>query len=274
MKRAYKQIYKIYFLLISAAVISCSEEIIDIDLSDYRDTIVIEGIISNNSGPHRVRISKAKYIFESAESQVVSDASVTITDNEGNVALLNETEPGLYETRSITGVPGRVYTLEVIAEGKVYSATSKMPEPLEMDIIRFQRFSSTTPEYFLRCSFHDRDGVDDFYRINFYRNGYYLSSDMILYQGKYTDGEEIVIDDLNNFFYRLDRVNIEVISLNRNIFEYYYFLENSLPEDEGGDDEVVDIIEFGYSNPKSNISNGALGFFSAQSYTNYSMVVR
>ena len=267
MKKVYIRIYKIYNLLIvAAAAVSCSEEIIDIDLSDYRDTIVIEGIIADNSGPHRVRISKAKYIFESAESQIVRDASVTISDDLGNIAVLEETEPGLYETRSITGVHGIVYTLEE-------KASSVMPGPLELELIRFQRFGSNTPEYFLYCSFQDREDADDFYRINFYRNGYYLASDMILYQGEYTDGEKIVIDDLNNYFYRLDRVNIEVISLNRNIFEYYYFLENSFPEDEG-DGEVSDIIEFGYSNPKSNISNGALGFFSAQSYTNYSRVVR
>jgi hypothetical protein len=252
---------------------SCSEELIDIDLTDYRNTIVIEGIMANNYGPHRVRISKAKYIFESSASQMVSDASVTITDNLGNIAVLEESEPGLYETSSITGIPGRVYTLEVIAEGKVYTAASVMPQPLELEMIRFQRISSNTPEYSLYSTFQDREGVDDFCRINFYRNGYYLSGDMILYQGEYTDGEEIVIDDLKNYFYRLDRVNIEVISLNRNIFDYYYFLENSLPEDDG-DNETTDIIEFGYSNPKSNISNGALGFFSAQSYTNYSRVVR
>ena len=122
MRKIYKHLYLIYCLIICAAAISCGEKIIDIDLSDYRDKIVIEGIVSNNSGPHRVRLSKAKYIFDSEESQTVSNASVTISDDQGNIAVLEETEPGLYETRSITGVPGRTYKLEVRAEGELYTA--------------------------------------------------------------------------------------------------------------------------------------------------------
>jgi hypothetical protein len=146
-----------------------------------------------------------------------------------------------------------------------------MPEPLLMDRIVFNRISNYNPEYYLVCQFQDREGVDDFYRINFYRNGYYLEDDMILYQGEFTDGEEIIIDNLHTYFRQFDRVNIEIFSLNRNIYEYYSFLENALTTSE---DDATDIIEFGYANPKSNISNGALGFFSAQSYTTQMRIVR
>jgi hypothetical protein len=263
---------RIFTLLLLILIVSCSEEIIDIDLSDYRDKIVIEGIISNTGDRPFVKISKAKYIFESSENQVVRNADVTVSDDHGNIFVMEESEPGVY-TDYFYGIPGRTYTLTVIAEGEIYTATSVMPQPVALDQLTFHRYGQRTVEYFLVCSFQDREGVDDFCRINFFRNGYYLESDMILYQGEYTDGEEIVIDNLNNYFYRLDRVDVEVISLNRNIFEYYSHLENAFPDD-GEDDEMTDIIEFGHANPKSNISNRALGFFSAQTTINYTGIVR
>lgn len=266
-----KSIFRIFVILLLLLTSSCYEDIIDIDLSDYSDTIVIEGIISNRPGPHSVRISKARYIFDEWESPIVSNAHVTISDDQGNIDMLEEVEPGLYQTNSITGVPGRAYTLSVIVDGEEYTATSAMPQPIELELLRFERFSSFTPEYNLICSFSDREGIDEYCRINFFRNGYYLDNDMILYQGEYTDGEEIIIDDLKKFFYGFDRVDIEIISLNKNIYEYYSYLENTMTDPEA---ESTDIIELGYANPRSNITNRALGFFSAQSYTNYSRIVR
>jgi len=266
-----KSIIGILFVTLLLFISSCTEDVIEIDLSDLSDTIVIEGIISNSPGPHRVRISRARYIFDEWESPIVSNATVTITDDQGNSDVLEEVEQGLYQTNSLTGVPGRTYTLRVIVEGEVYTATSFMPEPIKLDILRFQRISNNTPEYNLNCSFIDREGIEDYCRINFYRNGYLLESDIILYQDNYTDGETIIIDDLDNYFYRFDRVSVEIITLNKNIYEYYSYLENSFAESE---DETIDIIELGYANPKSNISNRALGFFSAQSYSSHSGLVR
>lgn len=262
---------KLTALVLFIFIASCVDEVIDIDLSEYRDTIVIEGSISDSWGPHRVRLSKSNYIFDSSNNQTVNDAAVTIEDDEGNLAVLNEISPGLYQTGAIRGIPGRTYTLRVLADGEEYTATSKMPQPLgtqNMEV-EFQRINFN--EYFLVCSFIDKEGVDEYYRINFYRNGYYLDYDMVLYHGTHSDGQSIDIDNLHTLFYRMDRYEVEFISLNRTIYEFYTFLENA---ENNGEGESTDIIEFGYANPPTNLTNGALGYFSAQSYTNYSGIVR
>ncbi|PKL87317.1 MAG: hypothetical protein CVV23_15980 [Ignavibacteriae bacterium HGW-Ignavibacteriae-2] len=256
---------KTMILIITVVLSSCSEDIIDIDLASFEKSIVIEGIISNQQGPYTVRISRIDNYFSDDISHTVSDATVIISDNEGNSESLTETEPGNYVTSSFRGVPGRTYLLTVISEGKEYRASSKMPLPIE--------FSSINSEYVIQNNYNlllyikDRKEIEEFGRIKIFKNGGYKNEKM--FQDQYSEGDVVLIKEKN--FSRFDQVTIELITLEKNIYRYFEDLKDI---EENKNSDAIEIIKLASGNPKSNITNNALGYFSAQTYKQYSYVIK
>ena len=180
---------------------------------------------------------------------------------------LNETEPGVYISSSLRGVPGRTYSMEANVNGKVYTAVSKMPVPLELDSIVYNPIYYPVP---ISLYFTDHIGMQDFCRFKIYKNQQYLEDEKILYNDNYTDGEVIKIDNIEELFYRNDNVRIELITIDKNIYDFYsVFINYEEPED--AEESIIDMAS---ANPKSNISNNALGYFSAQTVRNYSITIR
>lgn len=264
-----KIIHIVSVLILCLICTSCFQDVIDIDTSEFDNQIVIEGIVTDQDIPWKVIISKTANIYEESSIQYVSDANVTISDNSGNTEYLLETSPGVYQSDQLQGVPGRIYTLSVISEGKRYTATSRLPSPIELDSIGYKRLDPNSAAYDLMFYFTDKEGIEEYCRINLYRNFNLLERESILYQDSYTDGEAIVINDIGTNFYENDNVRVEVLSIGRDIYDYYSVLYDILDEDE----EDEQFIELTSANPKSNINNNALGYFSAQSVRNYSLTI-
>ena len=60
-------------------------------------------------------------------------------------------------------------------------------------------------------------------------------------------------------------------AIEKEIYEYFSTLINF---DDDGNSEGDDIIGLAPSNPNSNISNNALGYFSAHTYRKYNLIIR
>ncbi len=256
--------------LISIITTSCHQNVIEIDVSEFDNQIVIEAIVTDQDIPWEVIISKTANIYDESTIQYVSDANVTISDDEGNVVNLYETRTGVYKSDLLQGIPGRTYTLNVISEGRRYTGTSKLPLPIELDSIRYKQNAPNTGVYELSCYFTDKVGVDEYCRINLYKNFLLLDREYILYQDSFTDGELVEINEIGTSFFYNDNVRVEVLSIGKEIYDYYRVIYNILDEDP--DDERF--IELTTANPKSNIDNNALGYFSAHSIRYYSLIIQ
>ena len=134
-----KYIKHAIFLMILAFAASCTE-IIEIDVGETAASrLVIYGHISNEAGPHSIRITRS--VGFSYSSVAVRGATVTITDCEGNIFELkeNQQEPGIYQTsEDFTGIEGKTYTLEVNIDGQEYSAEATMPFMQDIDFLEFR----------------------------------------------------------------------------------------------------------------------------------------
>src|SRR5687767_11704749 len=115
---------------------SCEKEIV-VSLNTTDPEIVIDGNITNEPGPYTVKISRTVNFPEPNSFPPVGSALVVISDNSGVTDTLTEASPGLYRTSILTGVPGRTYNLEVVAEGKSYYAASTMPQPVNLGSLAF-----------------------------------------------------------------------------------------------------------------------------------------
>ncbi len=256
-----KLVIKILTLfVVGMLIISCSEEIVELDLSEHEDQIVIEGIITQGSGPHHVKISKVTRLNNFDDFPKVSGANVVIEDNTGNSESLIEVTPGIYRAAKIVGLPGNTYRMSVNYSGGSYHAESTMPEEMRIDSVFFRRGTSWNNNYKLSIHFTDKANIENYMRIKIFRNNSFLSNDHYLYQDKNSDGSQVSIDDFDNDFFVNDDIKIEFHSITKDTYNYFSTLV--------GDEKVVDpetpeFLPVTLFNAKSNISNGALGYFSA-----------
>ena len=254
------------FVILSGLMLihfSCYRDVIDLDLQDIGSQIAIEGNITDLSGPYTVKISKPVDFTKAGEFLPISDAEVIITDNTGNSEVLQEGMDGYYRTHNLQGIPGKTYSMSVSIEGEKYNAISSMPQAIELDSVGFISFGF---EKSIICFFTDPAGVDNYCRLKIFQNGDLVYT--YLYQDRYSDGSQIVIDNIDNYFYPGDHVEIQFLTIDKEIFEYFEMMSEYL-ESSNASATLLTLY-----NPKTNISNNALGYFSAHTLRRYSLVVQ
>ena len=112
-KRLYRSLglpVGILFLLLSGCVESYDPVL---DESDAMDLLVVEGLITDETGPFGIRLTSSAPVYNKDPNVVnefspVSGAEVQIYDDQGNFYMLFENEPGWYETeeKELKGTPG------------------------------------------------------------------------------------------------------------------------------------------------------------------------
>lgn len=124
----------------------------ELDDDDLTKLIVVEGLISDDPGSMKVKLSYTASLYSESLNVVdeyppVSGAEVLIHDDQGNTFLLIENEPGLYEPadENAHGITGNSYYLAIrTREGKqLESSMVLMEESPEIDEISFREESRT-----------------------------------------------------------------------------------------------------------------------------------
>ena len=248
----------IFFFSALLLFYSC-EKVIDIKVKDSDVKYVIEGIITTGPGC-KVYITRTKPFNEDNDFSNVSGATVKVKDNIIE-HVLTESAPGVYETPLINGTPGHLYQLAVTINNQVFTAACTMPQSVVMDTLYispgpFGQFKFAT------VSFKDPAGINNGYRFVQYKNA--VKDPMIFWENdEFTDGQESVVQldtgvdekDDPRAINSGDEVTIEMHSLDDVIYKYWYSLRS------GGGDGTSNTAA--PANPVTNITGGALGYFSA-----------
>jgi len=246
-----------FLLLFVALIYSSCEKVIDIDVKDSDPSLVIEGVISNRTDTQFVKITSSVPVGESSNFSGVSGAVVTVKDQDGIVYTFRERAPGIYSARRLRGIPGRTYALKVVYDGKEYNATSSMPAQVTIDSIGFQSTTIfNTSRTSLELMFRDPPGIKNYYRFVLSINNIKTNS-IFVYNDDFTDGNQVKRDlfDVDIDLKKGDRVTVEMQCIDPFIYRYWFGLDQN--RNRGGASVTP-------ANPVSNISNGALGYFSAQ----------
>ncbi len=241
-------------LTVTIFLTSCTK-VIDINLNDAAPQIVIEGNISNGAGPYQVQISRTINFSDANIFPKVSGALVIISDiNSALSDTLIENSPGIYNTKSIKGLVGHSYQLSVLANGNLYTSQSTIPQSVNLDTITFHKTNffgnfQVNPV----VNFMDPSNIINYYSFSLTVNGV-KKEDTYLYTDRLADGktinQEIGLDSLKIG----DNVKIEMRCIDKGVYDYYF----TLPQVTGNSFQSISP-----ANPLSNISNKALGYFSA-----------
>lgn len=252
--------------LVLVAAYSC-EKVIQVDLNSAAPQMVIEGEITNIPGPYSVSITKTVNFSSDNTFPAVSGAVVKITDNTGLVDSLTETAPGIYTTHSITGKPGNTYSLFVSSQGKQYTAVSKMPVQVPLDSVSLQKTRFFNNEQISAvANFKDPVGLGNYYQFIEYLNGKSLPETFV-FEDRLSDGKYIQRTLFNDSseLKSGDKLLVKMYCIDANVYSYfrtYRQVTNNSNQSASP------------ANPNTNLSNGALGYFSAHTVESKQMVIR
>ncbi len=258
---------KIFAFIFSLFVLfPACQDVIEIDLDSIEPKLVIDAVVSDSVV---VRISKSTDYFEPGIYPPVSNAVVSITDNSGNSRQLQETSPGTYSETS-AGVEGNTYTLKVEVEGEVYMGSVKMPAIVAVDSVTIKPtpdYMEFSGGYILSAHLNDPAGTENFYRLKVSKINNSTEHEKVLYvfDDAFVDGNEISMQWDNEQFFEQDTVVVELQTLAESTYEYYRTLSLLF---EGGM-----IGNANPSNPVTNLSNGALGYFGAYTISRDTIII-
>ncbi len=123
----------IIFFLIILVFISCESEI-DIDVKDSEPQVVIEANVSTLIDASKVKISQSLNLDDPLPYPSVSDALVTVTDiTTDEVYIFFETDPGMYTQPNLKGLDEHSYILDIVIEEETYKSNSTIPQSVLLD---------------------------------------------------------------------------------------------------------------------------------------------
>lgn len=260
----------------SVFAISCTERI-EIPLDESYIRLVVDGAITTDTMAHTVVLTSTSSYYFNQPAPRVSGAQVSITD--GTLTFdLSEDTAGVYRTDpSVHGIPGHTYALSVKLASAIggytdYTANSTLNPINQLDSVSLLFHSDWSKKgiWEVKCYVQEPPTID-FYRFLVLKNQVMLTdtldewfvTDDKFFNGNYTNGATVAYLQQNSEQEGLtpgDKVTVEVNSIGR---DYANFLWEAQAEIRGSNP----LFSGPPANVKGNISNGAVGFFSAYSAT-------
>jgi hypothetical protein len=260
------------FTLLAVNLFSCTEPI-DIRLDSSTIRLVVEGSLTTDTMPHTVKLSMTSSYFYNQPPQPVTGAIVSISDGEESKNLI-EASPGIYQTApSVYGIEGKTYTLNIKLNTQIggytdYSASSMLYPVAKLDSIGllYHPDWSENGMWEVKCFVQDPMTID-FYRFLISRNDTMITdtldewfvTDDRFFNGYYVNGATVSYLDQSIKEERLRPGDTILLEMNNTGEEYANFLWESQSELMGS----YPLFSGPPANVKGNVSNGAIGFFSA-----------
>ncbi|WP_104381092.1 DUF4249 domain-containing protein [Sphingobacterium sp. HMA12] len=254
-------IVSIFFLTF---LISSCEKVIDIHVNDEVGRLVIEGAINNTASQQEIKLSRNAAFSGGNNYPAVTGATVIVRNQKQQEYTFVETESGTYKAQQFAGIPGETYTMEVRIDQEKYQATSQMPQIVTLDSV-----SVENPKF----GDKEKRNIKVFYKdpadqINQYRFVVFLNDkqlkDIYAVNDDFNNGNEISLtlrpDDVDMF--PGDRIRVEMLCVDKTVYNYWYSLMQ-----QSANSGVTP------SNPPTNISPVALGYFSAHTFSTKSVQV-
>jgi hypothetical protein len=248
---------KAAFILFYCLSLCQCKRVIQINLNNAAPQLIIAGEVTNSPGPYLVKLSQTVNFSADNVFPPVSGAMITITDSTAALTdTLTETSAGQYSTHFLQGVPGDAYSLSVSILGKTYSALSVMPQPVTLDSVTFIQSNGFGNNMINPVvNFQDPPGIANYYQFTETVDSRQIQQ-VFIFNDRLSDGKYIRQPLFNDSTYVQvgNELVIGMYCIDQNVYNYFNDLQNATGN---GFQSVAP------SNPVTNISNGALGYFSA-----------
>lgn len=267
------------FLLSVVFITSCTERY-DVDLDNTYTRLVVDGSVTTDSIRHGVRLTTSTSYFYNEAPPAVSGAVVYVEDDQQLWQLFEvEDDPGYYQTKeAFMGKPGVAYQLKITLNEAIggfdrFTATNTMPlNTLQIDSIVLEYREAF--DFYLLNLFANDPPTENYYKFDAFINGKAITDtasrslvvDDKFYNGNNTNGLSVMFlrgDELNPG----DTLTLAVSSIDEDYFRFFQELRT-------GSGQSNPLFSGPAANIRSNVKEGALGYFSATYLTRASIVVR
>ena len=253
------KIIKIIYIFLIIAMSSCFKDKIDIDLNKNNKKVVVEAWITNLDEPQFVKLSYTSNYFDDKTDAPIRKANVDIQNGVSNYTLKEKNDGVYYLPDDWNGEINKDYVLTIHIEGEEYVAKSRMracPEIEDLYVAKDQN-DDGEEEISVNFSFNELVGEGDGYFGRDYKSGSVrkdsLSNGSIIFDD-FIDG--IRLDSISfteESFEIGDTAIVELYSIGKEAANFLQDIENEKYREGLFDPPPVNI--------RTNISNGAVGYF-------------
>jgi hypothetical protein len=258
------------FIMLIIFFSSC-QKVIDVAIKNVEKKYVVEAVVTDQPDSSRVLISTTKNVSENNHFPGVSGATVTVIDNSGIATIFTEDSAGYYYAHAFKGAIGKTYTLLVNVNGKTFTASCAMPTPVSMDTLYITDeilFGETRK--LANTTYQDPPGKGNCYRYVQYINGkkgktIFTNNDDYT-DGKYVEAKLWYLADDNEEDQKInsgDSVRLDLFCIDPAVYKYWFSLNQSAT----GNSQSASP-----ANAVTNITGGALGYFSAHTVQSKTVV--
>lgn len=241
------------------------EDVIDVDLNESEPRLVIEASINWFKGTtgnvQTIKLSLSAPFFEE-QVPPANGAVVQIEDINSNIYNFTEVgNTGIYTNTNFLPVLDQEYTLSIIYNEEVYTATETLKSvvPIEfVEQINDGGFSGEDIE--LKAFYTDPADIENYYFFEFLSDISVVPS-LEVYEDRFTDGNQIFGFYTEEDLEPGDNVTIRNYGVSEEFYEYMFILLQQGSEENGGPFETQPATVRGNCINLTNPENFPFGYF-------------
>lgn len=264
----------------------------NVELDSTYTRLSVEAKVTNDFKKHFVKLSESSDVFYNQKAIPVTNATIKVSDGTSDF-MYEETSPGFYESSNeFSGIPGKTYFLSVSnididhdGETENYEARSFMPFPHKIDSIEMNYDEKhideegDKKEYWL-LSLYLKDNIEseDYYGFACQINNVLVHDTITevviaedtFFNGENSKGVEVGFFDQekpDEIIHANDLITLETYAMTEDYFDFVNELQFM-------DMEQIPLFSGPPANIRSNITNGAVGYFAVYSITRSSITVK
>lgn len=265
---------KAFILLIGIAVcLQGCEEVVDVNLEESNPRLVVAASIllpkDNPEATQYIRLTTTAPYF-SDDVPPATGANVAIIDENGRKYNFEEFEEGYYKSDAFTPQFNRVYQLEILYNGDLFTAEESLIPSPSIEYVEQKDnagFSGDNTE--LRAFYTDPQGVDNFYLFRFLHENLSLQ----IYNDEFTDGNLTFAYFSDSDLENGDVVRFEIQGISRRFYEYMFILRSQAGSG-GGPFQTQPTTVKGNVINETNPENFPFGYFRLSETDNYNYTVQ
>lgn len=229
---------------------------------------MIEGQITNIEDMNFIKITKSDDFYETEEFESISNATITVTDDQGNVTNFLEVSNGIYKAPGFIANSYTNYSLSVFIDSEEITAQTYMPGNPAIDSIPYLEgafFGSEGYNAFLYWT--DPASERNYYKYNNWQKS--IDDDAFTPDPSISITEDALFNGIGTgipLFSRQfklgDTVIVDLMEIDEPNYKYWFALS-----------QVVSGQTAAPGNPISNLSGGTLGYFGAYNIARDTIVI-
>ena len=233
------RIYKLlaFALVILGSTNSCTD-VVDVDVPNAGPRLVIEASINWEKGTageiQTIHLSQSTSFFDNTADVPVSGAFVSVIKNDDGAQFnFEDQNDGTYIATDFVPQIGQTYTLDIVYNGRTYTATETMKSVSEIDRIeQTLEGSGDEEEIQIKVFFNDPIDIENYYLGEFNSSVNPLVT-LTSLSDEFTDGNENFIEFDNEELVEAATVDVSIYGISEGYYNFISILIQQSGEVDG-----------------------------------------